>query len=211
MNSLRGRGDHLWEAVTGLQRCLYPRKVRAGRLQHTSGSGSKEHRASSGFGSVSATPGPAPPAAPPPAAPPSAGPWLGAPRPPVGTAPSSDTSRSDASSESLQRWPRQTQEKFRVGRRRHPAGPRAPWKLEGSWTRPGNRRAVTCCWRCWHGGPTCAEVGARRSGCPGQAQIPSGFIFWPVSGGLKKPGYLGKGMSDTASQRCLNLQSVWGP
>lgn len=55
--------------------------------------------------------------------------------------------------------------------------PSVPWRLEGSWTQPGNRRVVTCCWRCWHEGPTCAEVGARRSGCTGQAQIPSGFFL----------------------------------
>lgn len=176
VNLLRGRDENLWKAaLTGLQRCVHPREVQAVWLLGTSDSGSKAHRACSGLGSVSATPAQPRPAAPPLAAPPSAGPWLGAPRPPVGTTPSSDTSRSDASLESLQRWPRRTQEKFRVGRQQHPDP--APWRLEGSWTRPGNRRAVTCCWRCWRGGLTCAEVGARRSGCTDRLRCPR-FCFF---------------------------------
>lgn len=37
----------------------------------------------------------------------------------------------------------------------------APWRRAQSWTQRGSRRAATCSWRCWRGGRTCAEVGAK--------------------------------------------------
>lgn len=95
------------------------------------------------------------------------------------------------------------------GSTRHPA----PWKLAGSWTRPGNPRAETCCWRCWREGLTCAEVGARREGCTEQAQISSVFSG-PCAEASRSQGIWtrvclrGSGM---AKQRRLNLQSVWPP
>lgn len=86
-----------------------------------------------------------------------------------------------------------------------------PWRLVGSWTSPGNRRAATCCWRCWRGEPTSAEVGARRSGCTGQAQTSSVFSGLCAKVGRSQGIWArvclrGSGM---ARQRHLNLlQSV---
>lgn len=77
----------------------------------------------------------------------------------MGTAPSSDTRGSDASSESLQRWPRRTQGKFRVGGRQHQApGPmEARGELDPSRESAGGDLLLALLAR---------RADLRRGGCP---------------------------------------------
>lgn len=73
---------------------------------------------------------------------------------------------------------------------------RDPWKRAGSWAPAGSRRAATCCWRCWRGGRTCAEVGARPSGCAweggprGDLEVLAPLPAWPRK--LREPGIAGR-------------------